>query len=308
MTIGAIITAAGASSRMGDFKPLMNIGSLSISQRIVTTLKQAGTELIVVVTGYRADDLEHHLAQSRIIFLRNDRYENSEMFDSALIGLDYLHDKCSRIIFTPVDIPLFTVDTVAALLKNTGDVAIPVCAGQSGHPIGLSPAAARKILHYDGHDGLRGALQQCGPMDYIPVEDYGILHDADTPADYRALLAYHNYKILRPELDIKLSAEKIFFDSRMAMLLFLIDHTSSVLSACRQMQISYSAAWKLLNTSEAELGFPLVKRLQGGPKGSQTKLTPEGSDLLNRYRKFTVELREHANTLYDKYFGDVFQP
>ena len=37
-TIGAVIVAAGMSSRMGDFKPMMGIGAISIAQRIVATL------------------------------------------------------------------------------------------------------------------------------------------------------------------------------------------------------------------------------------------------------------------------------
>ena len=37
MQVGAVIVAAGMSSRMGDFKPLLNIGSISIAQRIVAT-------------------------------------------------------------------------------------------------------------------------------------------------------------------------------------------------------------------------------------------------------------------------------
>ena len=40
MSIGAVIVAAGMSSRMGDFKPLLSIGSQSIAQRIVSTLRQ----------------------------------------------------------------------------------------------------------------------------------------------------------------------------------------------------------------------------------------------------------------------------
>ncbi len=34
MTSAALIVAAGMSSRMGDFKPLLNIGSISIAQRV----------------------------------------------------------------------------------------------------------------------------------------------------------------------------------------------------------------------------------------------------------------------------------
>ena len=41
METGAVVVAAGMSSRMGDFKPMLSIGSISIAQRVVATLKQA---------------------------------------------------------------------------------------------------------------------------------------------------------------------------------------------------------------------------------------------------------------------------
>ena len=40
MQTGALIVAAGMSSRMGDFKPMLNIGSISIAQRIIDYREQ----------------------------------------------------------------------------------------------------------------------------------------------------------------------------------------------------------------------------------------------------------------------------
>ena len=37
MEIGALIVAAGMSSRMGEFKPKLSIGSISDAQRVVAT-------------------------------------------------------------------------------------------------------------------------------------------------------------------------------------------------------------------------------------------------------------------------------
>ena len=135
MRIGAVIVAAGMSSRMGDFKPMLNIGSISIAQRIVATFHQAGVDRIVVITGHNAQQLERHLANNGIVFLRNENYASTQMFDSAKIGLSYLKDKCDRILFTPVDIPLFTAMTVAALLRSRAELACPVCMGKTGHPL-----------------------------------------------------------------------------------------------------------------------------------------------------------------------------
>ena len=61
MTAGAIVTAAGRSSRMGDFKPLMKIGGISVAERVVMTLREAGIGEIVVITGRNAEELENCL-------------------------------------------------------------------------------------------------------------------------------------------------------------------------------------------------------------------------------------------------------
>ena len=79
MDCGAVIVAAGMSSRMGDFKPMLNIGSISIAQRIIATFAQAGVERIAVVTGFNADALERHLSRSGVVFIRNERYETTEI-------------------------------------------------------------------------------------------------------------------------------------------------------------------------------------------------------------------------------------
>ena len=224
METGAVVVAAGMSSRMGDFKPMLSIGSISIAQRVVATLKQAGAARVVVVTGYNAEELERHLAGSGVVFLRNEAYRTTHMFDSALIGLRYLRDKCRQVLFTPVDIPLFTSATVEALLSSGAELACPVCGGSRGHPILMSAGVIDRILTDSGEGGLQGALERCGvPMTFVEVPDPGILHDADTPEDYRELLRLHNSQLARPVVQVAICREKRFLDPRVAMLLALTE-------------------------------------------------------------------------------------
>ncbi|MBR4696431.1 MAG: NTP transferase domain-containing protein, partial [Selenomonadaceae bacterium] len=170
MMVGAVVVAAGLSSRMGDFKPMMLMGTISISQRIIATLKQAGVSRIVFVTGHRADELEHHLTKNGVLFLRNPDYRSTDMFESACIGLGYMESKCDRVLFTPVDIPLFTAATVQALLASGAALASPVCEGEIGHPTLIATALIERILADPGTDGLRGALAHCGAeMERVPV-------------------------------------------------------------------------------------------------------------------------------------------
>lgn len=305
-TTAAFITAAGMSSRMGDFKPMLSIGSISIAQRVVATFQQAGIEKIVMVTGFQATALERHLAGNGIVFLRNEDYQTTQMFESVCIGLRYLQDKCDQVLFTPVDIPLFTSATVRALMESGADLASPVCDGQAGHPTLISASLFPAILADSGQEGLRGALSRCGaPLTQIPVADKGILHDADTPEDYKALLAYHNEQLVRPVVTVSLAKEKVFLDQRMAMLLRLVDETHSVRTACQRMQMSYSSSWNAIRQLETQLSHSLIQRSQGGRGGGSSSLTPAGLDLLSRYEAYSAALREEASRLYGTYFDGV---
>lgn len=308
MDTGAVVVAAGMSSRMGDFKPMLSIGSISVAQRVVATLKQAGAARVVVVTGYNAEELERHLASSGVVFLRNENYRTTHMFDSALIGLRYLRDKCRQVLFTPVDIPLFTAATVDALLTSGAELACPVCGGTRGHPILMSANVIDRVLEDSGESGLDGALSRCGvPMTLVEVDDPGILHDADTPEDYRELLRMHNSQLTRPVVQVSICREKRFLDPRVAMLLTLTDETQSVRAACQRMQLSYSSGWNAINLLEAELGYPVVARTQGGQRGGRSSFTEKGRALLRAYEAYTLRLRAMADELFVQYFPDLFK-
>ena len=303
MQTAAVIVAAGMSSRMGNFKPMLNIGSISIAQRIVANFHQAGVDKIVMVTGYNATTLERHLSGNGIIFLRNENYETTQMFDSAKIGLEYLKDKCDRILFTPVDIPLFTSATVKTLIDSGAELACPLCEGQQGHPILIASRLVEKILSDSGEGGLKGAISRCGTeLQEIEVDDAGVLHDADTPEDYRTLLNMHNAQLVRPVVSVSLAKEMPFFDEKIAMLLSLVDETSSVRTACQRMQISYSTGWNIIRTMESQFSRTLIERSQGGAGGGQSRLTEDGRQLIEAFNKFSAELRKTANELFGSYF------
>ena len=285
MQTGALIVAAGKSSRMGDFKPMLQLGSISIAQRVINNFRQAGISKIVVVTGYNADALERHLASNHVIFLRNEDYETTHMFDSVRIGLEYLKNKVDTVLFTPVDVPLFTAHTVTQMLSLGQPLVTPVCNGTPGHPILIRSSLIESILSNDGNTGLKGAVEHCGtPMYCLNVEDPGIIHDADTPEDYAELLRAHNQSLIRSE----------------------IHETGSVRDACERMHISYSTSWNLIHTLESQLHEPLIIRSQGGVKGSHSELTPYGEEFLKRYARFSEETRTCSEAIFEKCFRGFF--
>ena len=191
--IGAVITAAGKSSRMGSFKPLLKIGNLTVAEKVIQNFHIAGVKDIVLVTGNNAEELERSLEPTGLVFLRNERYEYNEMFDSVKIGLNYLKETCDKVFITPVDVPIFAPGTVEALLKTKANIGIPTYNGETGHPIILDSIAIKKILGFSGDGGLRDAIKNLSlDVEYIETGDEGILYDMNTQADYDRILRLHD--------------------------------------------------------------------------------------------------------------------
>ena len=92
-------------------------------------------------------------------------------------------------------------------------------------------------------------------------------------------------------------------------IMMLVRQGSSLRAACAQMGLSYSKAWRLLKSAEADLGIPLLDTQKGGTKRAGSTLTPQGEELLDRYLAFEKEAREAVFAAFEKHFkaDDAFQ-
>lgn len=155
---GGVIAAANE----GIAQPLLQVGNISIIRRIVISYQQAGVFPIVVITDENRDEVIRQLSGFGVIFLNNQSGVSTELTQAVVTGLRYLYGKCDRIVFTPVNVPMFTPDTLQQLLKQEGDVITPVYHGKGGHPIVLDNRIVPQILEYRGGGGLREAVDVCG--------------------------------------------------------------------------------------------------------------------------------------------------
>ena len=187
--IGAVVAAAGLSSRMGEFKPLLPFDGTTVIGRCIANLRAVGAAEIVVVTGHRGDEISEALRGSGVRCVHNPDYARTQMFDSLRIGLRALSEDCSVILLTPGDVPLVRPETVRALLEARGGFVCPVCGGRRGHPAALDAAYRGALLDYGGEGGLRGAVKAlCIPLTEVEVDDEGMHLDLDTPEDYAKVL------------------------------------------------------------------------------------------------------------------------
>ena len=310
MKYGAVIVAAGMSTRMKQFKQLMRIGDMSIAERVIVNYKRAGVGEIVMVTGHNADQLEKALRGFDIAFVRNDRYAETEMFDSARLGLEKINGKCDRLFFGPVDVPFFTDQTVSDLIAAMDEnpsvkIVIPGCKGRSGHPILIDGSILPQILSHSGEMGMKGAIDSL-PADSIArieVPDEGAVTDADTMDDYRRLVDLHNDRILHPLIKLSFASTSAFFGPGTVDLLREIDKCGNVREACERCGFSYSKAWTIIKNCEEKFGYNIVERQAGGQTGGSASVTEKGRNLLSVYD----ELERELDNIAEKRFKELMQ-
>jgi molybdate transport system regulatory protein len=80
--------------------------------------------------------------------------------------------------------------------------------------------------------------------------------------------------------------------SGLIKILRTIEDSNSINGVTKTEGMAYSKAWALLNNTEKELGYALVKR--NGPHGST--LTARGKKLLGIYNQLIAKLNKVANT------------
>ncbi|MGN1141971.1 MAG: NTP transferase domain-containing protein [Oliverpabstia sp.] len=305
---GAILLAAGLSSRMGSFKPMLPFGNSSVAIHLITMLKEENINPLVVVTGYRADELEQHLFSMGVRFVKNERYQTTHMFDSIRIGIDAIKEDCEKVMILPVDVPAIMPDTIRQIMMLDAPIIRTVCNGEPGHPVLLQIDTAVKLCAYEGPGGLKGAMEASGiPITNLEVEDEGIYRDMDTEEQYQELLDWnyqrgHGYPT-RPKTQIRLEGTEYYFGPGSYELLTWIDKTGSIQDACREMELSYSKGSKMIKTLEKQLGFSVVQRRTGGIGGGGSELTEEGKRLIQKYRLLVTAVQNYSEIKYQEYFG-----
>lgn len=196
--IGAIVLAAGRSSRMGRPKAALPLGRSgdTVLSRGVGSLLAAGVPRVVVVAGAHPepvrDAVGHH--DSRVTIVDHPGWRDGQL-SSLLRGLDALETPVlEAVLMTLVDVPLVAPDTTRRLMRAWRQSAAPIvrpARGEDhGHPVlfdrrlfselrAADPArGAKPVVHAHAHELLN-----------VPVADEGAFLDLDTPEDYERALA-----------------------------------------------------------------------------------------------------------------------
>lgn len=193
LRLGAVVPAAGLSSRMGALKPALALGGATVLECAVACLREAGAVDVVVVTGREADAVAALARRAGARPVHNPRYAEG-MFGSVVTGVGALGPEVDTFFVLPADTPLVRPATcravAAALAAGDADWAVPCFAGRRGHPPVVRARLIPAILGHGGGGGLRAVLEAPGvAVAEVPVPDAAVLMDLDEPGDYQQAVA-----------------------------------------------------------------------------------------------------------------------
>lgn len=305
---GAVIVAAGLSSRMKAFKPSLPFGDSTVANHTISKLKKLNIDPITVVVGHKSDELKKSIFYDDIRYVQNEKYSETQMFDSVVLGVKDIMNLCERIMIMPMDLPTILEETLEKVLSVDAELVRTTFNGKPGHPIIVTNEFAKSLSNYSGEDGLRGAMEAYdSPITNVDVDDEAVYFDIDTPEEYTELIEW-NYKRgggypISPQIDVKLKAREVFFDDKAYRLLINVDSHKSIQQACMSVGISYSKGSKMIKDIERELGFSVVEKWTGGAGGGGSMLTKEGLRLVENYSKLMNEMSKELEKRYKKYFA-----
>lgn len=192
--IAVLIIAAGYSSRMHDFKPLLPFGQTSALKRLIHTYKAHGIEHIYVVVGHRQDEMREVLKDEDVFIVYNENYDKG-MFSSIQKGVRAIDKTLSAFYMQPVDIPLIKVQSLERLYeayeRERKGVIYPTFLRRKGHPPLIDMKYKEQILASNGEGGLKKVLESFSDDAlHVNVTDQSVLMDMDTLEDYQNLLRY----------------------------------------------------------------------------------------------------------------------
>ena len=191
--IGALVLAAGASSRMGRPKVALPLGSRgrTVLSCGVAALIEAGVPRIVVVAGAHPEAVRSALGagDARVTVVGHAGWAEGQL-SSMLRGLEALDDgHLEAALVTLADVPLVLPATVRSLMRawRASDALLvrPARGDAHGHPALIDRRLFDELRAADLQRGAKPVVRaHAAETLNLPVSDEGAFLDLDVPADY----------------------------------------------------------------------------------------------------------------------------
>jgi len=189
-TIAAVILAAGASTRYGQPKQLLDYHGKSFVRTAAETALRAGLSPVVVVTGANSGKVSAEVSDLPLLLIHNPDWQSGQS-SSLKAGVAALPENVGGALFLLVDQPQVTVELLLALVERHSQdlpaILAPYVFDQRANPLLFDRITFPDLLRVTGDTGGRAIFSKFSPR-YLNWYDRSLLLDVDTPQDYQKLL------------------------------------------------------------------------------------------------------------------------
>lgn len=190
--VGAVILAAGSSSRMGSPKQILPFRGQSLLRRAVLAALDAGCRPVIVVTGAYADLSRRELDGLDVREVFNPRWETG-MASSVGAGIEgLLAADASAAVLMLCDQPHVTAEVISGLVTAHDATGKPVIASTYGESFGVPALFGRtlfaELARLEGTSGAKQVIKRHAPeAHFLPFPGGDV--DVDTRDDFARLIA-----------------------------------------------------------------------------------------------------------------------
>jgi molybdenum cofactor cytidylyltransferase len=190
--VSGVILAAGASTRLGQPKQLLDLAGEPLLRHTVRNALASNLDHVVLVLGARAAEIDEEVGflGQRIVV---NPVHNEGQSTSLKLGLESIDPEAGSVLFLLGDQPGVTPAIINALIERfeASNAQIVQARYQNGpgNPVLFARSLFPELLAIDGDEGARSVIRRHrDSIVFADFPDRTIPQDVDTFEDYQALL------------------------------------------------------------------------------------------------------------------------
>jgi molybdenum cofactor cytidylyltransferase len=189
LPIGAIVLAAGGSTRLGQSKQLLKYADgETLVHSVARGAHEAGCKPICVVTGKAHDQVAPAVADLALVVVRNENWE-SGIGSSIRLGLAQLVDLSAAVVLLACDQPAVGARIICAAIEQHNKTGRPIIASRYANTLGIPAlfdrSVFRELEQLDDGSGAKGLIE--GDLARVAAIEFpGGAIDVDSPEDLHA--------------------------------------------------------------------------------------------------------------------------
>jgi molybdenum cofactor cytidylyltransferase len=182
--VGAVVLAAGNSSRLGQSKQLLERNGETLVHSAVRAAIEGGCEIVCVVTGAEREVIEGAIADLNPVLVHNAEWRGG-IGSSIRLGVKHLWD-CSAVVLLACDQPALSASIIRALMPTHDETRRSIVASHYAETLGIpalfSCDCFDELLDLPDDHGAK-TLMVANPSRVAQIEFPDGEVDIDTPED-----------------------------------------------------------------------------------------------------------------------------